>query len=382
MPRKWNKGKARKAKAKEGGVKEENVTVEEIKEVEVEDTEQSGAVNQIAKDVSRMLLVDALGQGREEISEDKQAILAECISGMSEEEQRALHQKIGGAINANREKQRKAALSMMGYSDEQQALLDKLFADDPDSRDHHSKLAIRDVKLKLAAVEATKQVEILFDNKLRTIEGCMHGFSDFSNRGAYEIIKMFFHEFLFGKEAGDVTKALLATMSRFAQCWASIDTISMVQSYFLWLGTDRILNEKQSSFTSNMCAYIARIIEQHIEHVRAGLFGKSDFDLQRTVNCWLGKAHELIWANDRALVSFFRKRIPCKCLDEKNEERKGQTKSSMCYHEKCKFNRFQRVEKSKTMCCSRCRSAHYCSRDCQVADWPRHKLYCQEIKNE
>ena len=211
----------------------------------------------------------------------------------------------------------------------------------------------------------------------------MHGFSDFSNRGAYEIIKMFFHEFLFGKEAGDVTKALLATMSRFADCWATIGIISMVQSYFLWLGTDRILNEKQSSFTSNMCAYIVRIIEQHIEHLTAGLFrnlGKETWE--RTVNLWLSKAHELIWANDRALVSFFRKRIHCKCLDEKNEEKKGQTKSSMCYHDKCKFNRFQRVEKSKTMCCSRCRSAHYCSRDCQVADWPRHKLYCHEIKNE
>jgi hypothetical protein len=349
----------------------------------VEDVEQSGAVNQIAKDISRMLLVDVHDQGGEEISEDKQAFLAKCISGMSEEEQRALHQKIGGAINARKEAQERAALSMMGCSDETQALLDKVFADKPDFRDHLSKLAIRDVKLKLAAVEATKQVEILFDNKLKNDGECMHGFNDFSNRGAYEIIKMYFHEFLFGKEAGDVTKALLATMSRFAECWASIDIISMVQSYFLWLGTDRILNEKQSSFTSNMCAYIVRIIEQDIEYQRAGLFRNLDKETwERTLNCWLSKAHELIWANDRALVSFFRKRIHCKCLDEKNEERKGQTKSSMCYHDKCKFNRFQRVEKSKTMCCSRCRSAHYCSRDCQVADWPRHKLYCHEIKNE
>jgi hypothetical protein len=28
--------------------------------------------------------------------------------------------------------------------------------------------------------------------------------------------------------------------------------------------------------------------------------------------------------------------------------------------------------------CSRCRIVQYCSRDCQDADWPRHKLFCND----
>eukprot|EP00984_Skeletonema_dohrnii_P035641 scaffold35642_cov211-Skeletonema_dohrnii-CCMP3373.AAC.1 len=26
--------------------------------------------------------------------------------------------------------------------------------------------------------------------------------------------------------------------------------------------------------------------------------------------------------------------------------------------------------------CTQCRVANYCSRECQVADWPEHKNYC------
>ena len=33
-----------------------------------------------------------------------------------------------------------------------------------------------------------------------------------------------------------------------------------------------------------------------------------------------------------------------------------------------------------TMCCSRCRAAPYCSRACQIAAWPEHKLRCQQAQ--
>ncbi|KAH9890211.1 hypothetical protein F4778DRAFT_752983 [Xylariomycetidae sp. FL2044] len=32
--------------------------------------------------------------------------------------------------------------------------------------------------------------------------------------------------------------------------------------------------------------------------------------------------------------------------------------------------------------CSRCRSAHYCSKACQAHDWPSHKILCRQIEKE
>jgi hypothetical protein len=36
---------------------------------------------------------------------------------------------------------------------------------------------------------------------------------------------------------------------------------------------------------------------------------------------------------------------------------------------------------SSISACSRCHWIKYCSRECQVADWPRHKLQCTSTKN-
>jgi len=32
--------------------------------------------------------------------------------------------------------------------------------------------------------------------------------------------------------------------------------------------------------------------------------------------------------------------------------------------------------------CSVCKNSHYCSRQCQIEDWPTHKLYCQDVKRQ
>ena len=78
------------------------------------------------------------------------------------------------------------------------------------------------------------------------------------------------------------------------------------------------------------------------------------------------------------LVKYFRKRIPCSCLDGKYDEVKAITKLGFCFNPECNFEMSGELERSKTMYCSRCRCATYCSRECQKADWARHKSYCDK----
>lgn len=68
------------------------------------------------------------------------------------------------------------------------------------------------------------------------------------------------------------------------------------------------------------------------------------------------------------LAAYFDKKNDggCKCL-------KGYTTNSgVCAH--CN------VRKDKLLQCKRCKMVVYCGRECQVSDWPRHKLVCKEKK--
>ena len=89
-------------------------------------------------------------------------------------------------------------------------------------------------------------------------------------------------------------------------------------------------------------------------------------------------AIELQSADDHTLVSYYRKRIPCSCLDEKYKEVKSPKKMGLCYNPKCGYPK-RRVERSKMFSCTRCGDANYCSSECQKADWNRHREVCSKV---
>ena len=116
-------------------------------------------------------------------------------------------------------------------------------------------------------------------------------------------------------------------------------------------------------------ATIARYLEQYIA-----------VELKHTQALYLynwPKIYETYYADEHTHVKFLRHRIPCSCLDEKYEEVKHITKMGICYSGECSIrDKYNRVERSKAKYCSRCRCATYCSRECQIADWSRHKTDC------
>ena len=114
-------------------------------------------------------------------------------------------------------------------------------------------------------------------------------------------------------------------------------------------------------------ATVARYFEQHIA-VR----------LKQTQALFhLPKISEANSADDHTLVKFFRRRIPCSCLDKKYEEVKHIPKMGFCFNPQCSLGRY--VERSKTKYCSRCRYVTYCSRECQEARWSIHKPLCDTL---
>ena len=155
-----------------------------------------------------------------------------------------------------------------------------------------------------------------------------------------------------------------ATMPAFTDVWSDLAKMETAISFYLCRGAEFIRDGDEDS--AREIATYARYMEQHIA---VGL-------KQTHARVHWVKIEEISLLTDKhTLVKFFRHRIPCSCLDKEYEEVKHIAKMGICHNSQCKFPRGV-VERSKTKYCSRCRCATYCSRDCQEADWSRHKPFC------
>lgn len=155
--------------------------------------------------------------------------------------------------------------------------------------------------------------------------------------------------------------AYVATMAKFPEVWEDESKIGMVVTLFVSNSTSLLLEGKVD--IARFYASSAFFVQEALT-ISNGTFAP--------VNA--AQVEALYDADEHTLVSFLRKHIPCSCLDEKHKEVKDMPKMSSCYNEQC--SRGRRVERSKLNRCSRCSQAFYCSRECQVADWPRHKTIC------
>ena len=133
------------------------------------------------------------------------------------------------------------------------------------------------------------------------------------------------------------------------------------------IGTNLLLDRKQIDNSWPVC--IAQSIVA-LEHYN----GTDDIDLVLNKRLVVSKWRDLapsISSGRRDNLKFFRKRLSCSCLKEKHlEARKNEHKTGVCY--RCKVIK----ERVVLSVCSRCMIEQYCSRECQLADWPEHKSSC------
>jgi len=218
------------------------------------------------------------------------------------------------------------------------------------------------------ALEAQIQMQRLLIDSLV----CKHGFDPFQEGDVCGRFVSLYLEALnsgVGNKDRNKIDAILEAMKAVEDKYPAVirDSSKMKQilSYFLSGGTDHILNGDE-----NAARTIAAVIIMFEEFIA--------FSVEKTqAVLHLQKLMEILIADDHTLVSFFRKRITCSCLDKKHKEVKSIKKMGYCNNKKCPSPR-GKVERSKMLYCTRCSVAYYCSRDCQETDWSDHREACKE----
>ena len=165
-----------------------------------------------------------------------------------------------------------------------------------------------------------------------------------------------------------IAVAFHATKDKYFDVYMSSSKLDTVVSMLLASGTQSILDER------NDIAQRYAMLAANFDEMNAVGLRKT----RATLNT--AKVLELDSADDHTLVSFYKKRIPCACLDEKYKEVKTIKKMGICFNLNCSHPD-RKVERSKKFSCSRCNFAKYCSVECQKAAWKDHKQICGKIAN-
>eukprot|EP00984_Skeletonema_dohrnii_P033003 scaffold28303_cov67-Skeletonema_dohrnii-CCMP3373.AAC.1 len=219
------------------------------------------------------------------------------------------------------------------------------------------------------ALEAQLQTQRLIIESLPS--PCQHGFDLFPEGDVCDRFLTMYSSALHSSSEDNFFEQILVAMEAVEDECPEVlhDSSKMKQilSYFLSGGTGHILNGDENAARNTA----ARIIM--FEEFIAVKVNKTQAVMH------VQKAIEMIGTDDHTLVSFFRKRITCSCLDKKYREVKSIKKMGFCNNDKCPLPGRKVERRSKMLYCTRCSNQYYCSRDCQEAHWPKHKNLCKEM---
>ncbi len=164
---------------------------------------------------------------------------------------------------------------------------------------------------------------------------CRHGFEvqvDSEKLRIEDFMKTFDDEYRVRAHSGEndmvscFRAGMEATWER-SDVWKNPAMLRKIISCNVAFGTDQLLlqNDNDADEVARSASYYAYFFEQYVE-VR--------FEKSRPVENWQ-QILELHYADEHTLVSFFRKRIPCKCLDKKYKEVKSVIKMGLCCNPTC-----------------------------------------------
>jgi hypothetical protein len=207
---------------------------------------------------------------------------------------------------------------------------------------------------------------------------CRHGLELESReeRICLEFVKAFLDALKAHIRAGDndigssLVGATDATKEKFASVWNDLAMMEDVTSFCVTKGAQAILDGEEGAirFNAFVACYFEQFIAVFIEETQPFV------DMTRIA--------ELQWADMNTMVNYFRKRIPCKCLDKKYKEVKSVIKMGLCFNPACSLPDRQVERKKMFRCTGGCSNTYYCSYECQKSHWKRHKEECKRHKKE
>ena len=145
-----------------------------------------------------------------------------------------------------------------------------------------------------------------------------------------------------------------------------------VQMLIRMVATNLISNEDDLTLAWGMTIVIL-VLENYDETI--GISDAMNYGLARYNRIVTTKSRDLgetaITKSRRDVLKFYRKRMNCSCLKKMHlEARKNKPKMGLCWH--CG----EEMERVHLYVCSQCTTRQYCSRECQVANWSKHKIDC------
>ncbi len=192
----------------------------------------------------------------------------------------------------------------------------------------------------------------------------------------------------------DVEKICLDFIHAFIDVFISKDSVSVVDKFITAIQVtgeefDEVYSSKLETVVSIILCSGTRCVLDGQDHYNdyARFYASLACHFEEMKAVWVCKSKaapnwakiiEMCGADDHTLVAYYRKRIPCPCLDKIYEEVKSVKKMGWCYNPNCSRPN-QMTERSKMFCCARCGEVNYCSSECQKADWKRHKETCQRL---
>ena len=228
--------------------------------------------------------------------------------------------------------------------------------------------ALLEEAINLAAAEREK-----LDAAATNDERCDHGFVPLPRGHVCKMfIQSFAYEFNASKKNCIYDRFLDAwdATEKYIKVWRNPDMLQLVVSYFLAKGTDSLILELEKDDLVRQSVLAASFFENR----RAELTGNTEVIGKTSKICDLSDEN----CDEHTLVSYFRNRIPCKCLDKRYKKVKSIVKTGNCHNEGCLLPN-GKAERSTLMHCNQCRLAQYCSIECQKAHWPTHKEQCARV---
>lgn len=163
------------------------------------------------------------------------------------------------------------------------------------------------------------------------------------------------------------SKMITSLFEKHPGVWKDDEYREMTLNILIRIGTNMLLSEDAPNVRGALdIAKTIVVLENHVgDSLTAHVYNS------RRVQTKLRCLDKNVSSCRRDVLKFFSKRISCSCLKEMHQEAK-RTLPKMLRCSGC----FEEKERVSLSVCSRCMTTQYCSRECQVAYWYKHKRPC------